>query len=63
MVMKMTNEMNEEWRNEMKWNDMQMIKWTLTANNIGKEEARMLSESLKTNTTLTSLNLSGDENE
>ena len=40
-----------------------MIKWTLTVNDIGAEGARMLSESLKTNTTLTSLDLSCDENE
>ena len=30
-------------------------------NNIGDEGARMISESLKTNTTLTTLNLAGDE--
>ena len=34
-----------------------------TGNNIGAEGARMISESLKTNTTLTELDLSCDENE
>ena len=32
-----------------------------TANNIGESGARMISESLKTNTTLTTLYLGGDE--
>ena len=36
-------------------------KWT--DNNAGDEGARMLSESLKTNTTLTKLGLGSDENE
>ena len=31
-----------------------------TGNNIGESGARMISESLKTNTTLTELNLMGD---
>ena len=39
-----------------------MIKQIILAdNNIGDEGARMISESLKTNTTLTELNLEGDE--
>ena len=39
-----------------------MIKWTIwTVNNIGESGARKISESLKTNTTLTELNLRGDE--
>ena len=39
-----------------------MIKWKIwTGNNIGESGARMISESLKTNTTLTKLNLSCDE--
>ena len=42
----------------MKWNDKNRIK---TGNNIGDEGARMISESLKTNTTLTTLYLSSDE--
>ena len=45
-------------RNEMKWNDKNEI-WT--DNNIGDEGARMISESLKTNSTLTELNLGGDD--
>ena len=43
---------------EMKWNDKNEI-WTV--NNIGDEGARMISESLKTNTTLTELNLEWDK--
>ena len=39
-----------------------MIKWIIwTANNIGDSGARMISESLKTNTTLTALGLGSDE--
>ena len=38
-----------------------MIKWKeWTVNDIGDSGARMISESLKTNTTLTKLSLSGD---
>jgi len=60
----------KEWKNEMKnINDnenteerWQMIKWKIwTGNNIGESGTRMISESLKTNTTLTVLNLSCDE--
>ena len=36
-------------------------KWTWTANGIGAEGARMISEALKINPTLTALNLSCDE--
>ncbi len=42
--------MKEKW---MKWTD----------NEIGPEGARTLSEALKINSSLTSLNLEGDENE
>ena len=35
--------------------------WIWTDNNIGAEGAKWISESLKTNTTLTKLNLWGDE--
>ena len=39
-----------------------MIKWTIwTGNNIGESGARMISESLKTNTTLRALDLNGDD--
>ena len=39
-----------------------MINWIIwTDNKIGDEGARMISESLKTNTTLTNLDLYGDE--
>ena len=65
----------KEWKNEMKIindnentkerdrnDEMIMIKWKIwTDNNIGESGARMISESLKTNTTLTKLSLSGDE--
>ena len=52
------NSNNENSEREMKWNDKNGI-WTV--NKIGDEGARMISESLKTNTTLTELNLSRDE--
>ena len=42
--------------NEVKWNTNPIKQWT--GNNIGETGARMISESLKTNTTLTKLNLS-----
>ena len=42
----------------------EMIKWKIwIVNNIGDSGARMISESLKTNTTLTELYLTSDENE
>ena len=40
---------------------MNMIRMKLIGNNIGIEGAKMISEVLKSNSTLTSLNLSGDE--
>jgi len=41
---------------------MIIIKWKVwTVNDIGESGARMISESLKTNTTLTKLELLGDE--
>ena len=42
---------NDKWWNDKIW----------TGNNIGDSGARMISESLKTNTTLTTLDLGGDE--
>ena len=39
-----------------KWN------WIWTDNNIGDEGARMISEALKINSTLTKLSLGGDDN-
>ena len=46
---------------QINWNTMiNGNKWT--DNNIGAEGAKMISESLKTNTTLTELNLRGDDN-
>ena len=47
-------------KREMKWNDRNE---TWTDNCIGDEGARMISESLKTNTTLTELYLTWDETE
>ena len=43
----------------MKWNTNLIKQWT--DNKIGAEGAIQISESLKTNTTLTSLNLRGDK--
>ena len=40
-----------------------MIKMKQIGNNIGAEGAKMISEGLKSNSTLTTLNLSGDEKE
>ena len=45
--------------NEMKWNPNPIKQWT--DNKIGDEGAIHISESLKTNTTLTSLNLDCDD--
>ena len=43
----------------MKWNINPIKQWTV--NGIGDEGAVKISESLKTNTTLTELNLDGDD--
>ena len=43
----------------MKWNTNPIKRWT--GNDIGDEGAIAIIESLKTNTTLTSLNLFGDD--
>ena len=48
MVMK-----NEKIEKKYEWND----KWIWTDNNIGEEGARMISEALKINSSLTDLNL------
>ena len=55
--------MIREYERERDRNDeMMMIKWTIwTGNNIGDSGARMISESLKSNTTLRMLDLGGDE--
>ena len=45
----------------MKWNEIQNPIKQWTDNQIGAEGAIQISESLKTNTTLTSLNLECDE--
>ena len=45
--------------NEMTWNTNPIKQWT--DNEIGAEGAIAISESLKTNTTLTKLNLRGDD--
>ena len=52
------NEDNNKHMNEWKWNTNPMKQWT--GNNIGAEGAVRISELLKTNTTLTELNLRGD---
>ena len=53
------NQDNNKQMKEMKWNTNPIKQWT--DNNIGDEGARMISESLKTNTTLTYLDLCSDE--
>ena len=55
---------NEEWiynENRDKVIEMKIEKWT--GSKIGDEGARMISEGLKSNSSLTELNLLGDENE
>ncbi len=49
---------NEKEKREKKWKEMKWID-----NEIGNEGAQTLSETLKINTSLTSLNLYCDENE
>ena len=51
--------MNKKWKWKREWNENEMNKWT--DNEIGDEGASKISESLKVNTTLTELNLTGDE--
>ena len=50
-------------QNDTKWYKMIIIEIIWTGDNIGAEGARMISEALKTNTTLTWLALGCDENE
>ena len=45
------------------WQMMIMMKETIIGNNIGDDGARMISEGLKSNNTLTTLNLGCDEEE
>ena len=52
------NEDNNKQMNEMKWNTNPIKQWT--GNDIGTEGAIQISESLKTNTSLTSLELNSD---
>ena len=59
MVMIRHNEDDTKWMNEMKWNTDAIKQWT--DNDIGDEGAKKISESLKTNTPLTKLNLECDE--
>ena len=54
-----SNKDNNKQMKEMKWNTNPIKQWTV--NEIGAEGAIQISESLKTNTTLTSLDLHGDE--
>ena len=51
--------MNREREEREKWNDNN---WIWTVNNIGDEGAKMLSEGLKSNSTLTTLDLGCDDN-
>ena len=51
--------MNREREEREKWNDNN---WIWTGNKIGAEGAKKLSEGLKSNSTLTELNLQGDDN-
>ena len=60
MVMIRYNEDNNNQMKELKWNTNPIKQWT--DNNIGAEGAIEISESLKTNTTLTELDLSCDNN-
>ena len=53
------NEDNNKQMKELKWNTNPIKQWT--DNHIGDEGAVKISESLKTNTTLTELNLEGDD--
>ena len=53
------NKDNNKQMKEMKWNTNPIKQ--LTDNHIGAEGAIQISESLKTNTTLTELNLRGDD--
>ena len=50
---------NNKQMKEMKWNTNPIKQWT--GNQIGAEGAIAISESLKTNTTMTELNLGGDD--
>ena len=53
---------NEDNNKQMKeWNETQNLIKQWTDNRIGAEGANQISESLKTNTTLTTLDLSGDD--
>ena len=42
--------------------NIKMVKWIWTEYEIGDSGAKMISEALKINSTLTQLNLGGDEN-
>ena len=53
------NQDNNKQMKEKKWNTNPIKQWT--DNEIGAEGAIAISESLKTNTTLTSLDLRGDD--
>ena len=53
------NNDNNKQMKEIRWNTNPIIQWT--ANKIGAEGAIQISESLKTNTTLTKLNLERDD--
>ena len=53
------NEDNNRQMKELKWNTNQIKQWT--GNDIGDEGVIKISESLKTNTTLTELDLSCDD--
>ena len=57
MIINITNE-NENNENDREKNNN---KWKWTGNNIGESGATAISESLKTNTTLTTLYLESDE--
>ena len=53
------NEDNNKQMKELKWNTNVIKQWT--GNKIGDEGVTQISELLKTNTTLTSLDLGGDD--
>ena len=59
MIIRYNKDNSRHERMEMEWNTNPIKQWT--DNDIGAEGATQISETLKTNTTLTSLDLLGDD--